>query len=195
VIERLEKFLAEHLELPVYVRRKYGLFAWRRPMALSEDGWAKHRLYFFNIHHYNTFTYRISISASDSTCLPKKITDRGLADASDRVELSFVSADLDQVISPDLPKFVESVFDTGLEGAHPWPLFASDWNFPAYAWSIAGEAARLSQLGHDEFVEDPLGLHLLAAHLVDEYARYCDEMKRIPWGDDPRPTIMTDPGH
>jgi hypothetical protein len=122
----------------VYVRRKHGLFAWRRPMPSPEE-WARYRLYFFNIHLYNTFTYRISISASDQACLPKKLTDRAVADP-DRIELSFISADLDKIISPDLPKFVESIFDAGLEAAHPWPLFASDRNFPTYAWSIAGEA-------------------------------------------------------
>ena len=39
-----------------------------------------------------------------------------------------MAADLDKFISPDLPKFVESVFDSGSEDAHPWPLFASDRN-------------------------------------------------------------------
>ena len=35
---------------------------------------------------------------------------------------------------------MESIFDSGLEAAHPWALFASERNFPVYAWSIAGEA-------------------------------------------------------
>ena len=146
VIERVAKFLPSHLELPVYIHKKQELFAWRRPIPLAE-GWARYRLYFFGIHLYNTFTYRLSIYACDRNSLPKKLTDRTFGTHA-KVELSFVSTDLDQVISPDLPKFVESIFDSGsgLEDAHPWPLFASDRNFPEYAWSIAGEAARLSQL-------------------------------------------------
>jgi hypothetical protein len=57
------------------------------------------------------------VHASDRTCLPKKITDRAFANEPDRIELSFVNADLEQLISPDLVKFVESIFDAGLEGA------------------------------------------------------------------------------
>jgi hypothetical protein len=134
VIERLSQFLPSHLDVPVYVRRKSGLFAWRRPAPSAPDQWARYRLYFFGIHHYNEFTYRLSIWPPDRHGLPKKLTDRTFADQlSNQVELSFVRADLKEVISPDLPKFVESVFDRNPEDVHPWPLFASDQSFPTYA--------------------------------------------------------------
>jgi hypothetical protein len=139
MIDRLAEFLTQHLDVPLYMRKKLGLFAWRRP-APSTDDWTRYQLYFFGLGLYNTFSYRISISASDRDFLPKNLYHQTQKQLPDNIELSFVAADLEQVKSPDLVKFVESIFDAGLEVAHPWPLFASDQNFPSYAWSVAGEA-------------------------------------------------------
>ena len=105
----------------------------------SPNMWSRCRLYFFEIHPYNNFTYRIHISVSKRQLLPKKLPDWTLANRlPSRIELPFVNADIDQIVSPDLVSFVESVFNE--KDAHPWPLFASDLGFPEYAWSIAGEA-------------------------------------------------------
>ena len=53
VIERLAKFLPSHLEVPVYIRRKIGLFAWRRLILSTDDEWKRHQLYFFGVRLYN----------------------------------------------------------------------------------------------------------------------------------------------
>ena len=56
-----------------------------------------------------------------------------------RFELSFVGKELSLVATPDLVRFVESVFTTEKrDEVYKWNLFSHDQSYPHYAWTRDG---------------------------------------------------------
>jgi hypothetical protein len=129
----------------VFVRKKYGLVAWKRFCGKHGGGcdFLKWKLYFFCVGYYNSFSFRLNGHHFGN--------DRGLTrtfwcapePSHYGYELSFCAADLPLVASPDLVRFVESTFDGHDKDewgktVWRWPLFAHGQSFPNYAWSKAG---------------------------------------------------------
>jgi hypothetical protein len=133
----------------IYTRKTRGFFAWKRHNLKT----TRLDLYYFWLLQYDEVSFRLSncISILDITAKfwpPISETGRQFGyysgegqrlAATDHFELSFIASDMDQIASPDLVRYVESIFDHGLKGAYPWPLFCENHCFPHYAWTSAGQ--------------------------------------------------------
>jgi hypothetical protein len=105
----------------------------------------------FQVNPYDEFAWRLTNRGFHYHKLPKRLNKRRVTEPNGAwcyapapeplhdFELSFVGNETPLVATPDLVRFVESVFTTDkCADVYKWPLFSHHQSYPHYAWTREG---------------------------------------------------------